>query len=310
MESRPTVIQAESLSDAAHEWLAERTNVVCAGAGTPEFIRAAPQAQALVVRTHTRVDSLLLDLLPALQVVGRAGVGLDNIDLQECTRRGIRVVNTPDANTQAVVEYVLCLLCDALRPRCTLDHGVTLAEWNALREQHTGLRQMNELRLGILGMGRIGRRVAQVASAIGFHVAYSDLVEIPTHARAGAACVSTDAIFSASDVVSLHIDGRPSNRHAVGHALLQKLQPHALLINTCRGMVIDNSALASHLRAHPHTVAVLDVHEPEPIDSTYPLLGLANARLAPHLASRTRAATDAMSWVVREVVAALEGQHA
>jgi phosphoglycerate dehydrogenase-like enzyme len=310
VESRLTVIQTEALSQSAREWLEERAKVVYAGSGTAEFNRAAPHAQALVVRTHTRVDAALLDQLPALRVVGRAGVGLDNIDLPECARRGIRVVNTPDANTQAVVEYVLCLLCDALRPRRTLTHAVDMGQWNALREQHTGERQMNELRLGILGMGRIGRRVAQVASAIGFHVAYSDLLEIPTQFRAGAECVSAEALFSASDVITLHIDGRPSNRHAVGQALLQWLQPHALLINTCRGMVIDNHALAAHLRAHPHTVAVLDVHEPEPIDSGYPLLGLPNARLAPHLASRTRAATDAMSWVVRDVLAALEGQLA
>ena len=112
---------------------------------------------------------------------------MDNIDLGECERRGIACFNTPDANTQAVVEYVTCLLCDALRPRLTLTEPVSAARWNEIRRDVVAHRQMDELTLGVLGFGRIGRRVAQVAAAIGFEVRFHDLVEVPEADRAGVA---------------------------------------------------------------------------------------------------------------------------
>jgi phosphoglycerate dehydrogenase-like enzyme len=254
-----------------------------------------------VVRTYTRVDDALLAQLPRLKVVGRAGVGLDNIDLDACARRGVRVCSTPDANTQAVVEYVLCLLCDALRPRVLLDAPVDRARWDEVRAEVVGRRQMNELRLGILGFGRIGRRVAQVAGAIGFEVEYCDLLDVPEAMRHGAFPVSAEDLFRHADVLTVHVDGRPSNRHLVGERLLGLMKPDAVLLNTSRGFVLDDHALARHLRANPASMAILDVHEPEPITDACPLLGLPNAHLAPHLASRTDAAMEAMSWVVRDV---------
>ncbi|MBM4114027.1 MAG: hypothetical protein FJ253_11785, partial [Phycisphaerae bacterium] len=214
---------------------------------------------------------------------------------------------TPDANTQAVVEYVVCLLCDALRPRLFLEKAVDAEEWSRLREEVVGLWQMDELRLGILGLGRIGRRVAEVARAIGFETVYNDLVEIPPERRAGASPVPLAELFSESDVISLHCDGRECNRGFVDTGLLSLMRPDAILINTSRGFVIDSAALASFLRANPAAMAILDVHAREPFAADCPLLGLSNAHLAPHLASRTVRATDAMSWVVKDVWAVLEG---
>ncbi len=303
----PLVIQLDELAEEPARWLAERCRVVVAGCGSPDFLAAAPEAEGLLVRTRTRVNGELLDRLPRLRVVGRGGVGLDSIDLDECRRRGVMVVSTPDANTQAVVEYVVCLLCDALRPRLYLDRAVDAEEWTRIREEVTGLWQMDELRLGILGLGRIGRRVAEVAGAIGFEVVYHDLVEIPTPHRAGATPVELTELFAESDILSLHCDGRPSNRGFVDAGLIGLLRPDAILINTSRGFVVDASALAAHLRANPASMAILDVHDPEPIPPEAPLLGLPNAHLAPHLASRTLRATEAMSWVVRDVWAVLEG---
>ncbi|NBQ15348.1 MAG: hypothetical protein EBU31_12280, partial [Proteobacteria bacterium] len=179
MATRPTVIQTEHLSPAAAHWLAERAELVVGAPGSPAFEEAAPRAAGLVVRTYTQVNEALLARLPALRAVGRAGVGLDNVDQDACARRGIAVFNTPDANTQAVVEYVTCLVCDALRPRVFIDEPLDKDEWDEVRQEVVAHRQMNELRLGILGLGRIGRRVAEVARAIGFDVAYHDLAEIP-----------------------------------------------------------------------------------------------------------------------------------
>ena len=306
--SRPLVVIAENLSDEASDWLAHHCEVIHAAVEDARFIDAAHDVQALVVRTYTQVDEALLALLPQLKVVGRAGVGLDNIDLAACKARGIVVVSTPDANTQAVVEYVLCLLCDALRPRVFLECAVDKTEWDELRQEVVGLWQMDEMVLGILGMGRVGKRVAQVARAIGFRVLYHDIVAIPFAECHGAECVSLHDLFAHSDVLSIHIDGGAANNGFVSATLLAQLHTDAILINTARGNVIDHHALAVWLRANPAGSALLDVHSPEPFVAGNPLIALPNAHLAPHLASRTVTAMNNMSWVVRDVAEVLQGR--
>ena len=305
---RPLVAVTEPLSPAAMTWIRSQCEVVQASPGTAAFTSHAPRVQGLVVRTLTRVDHEMLRALPALKVVGRAGVGLDNIDLQACRERGVTVVSTPDANTQAVVEYVLSLLCDAMRPRVFLEQPVDAEAWERIRSEICGVKQMDECTLGILGLGRIGSRVAQVASAIGFEVRYNDLRDIPEQHRHGATPASIERLFAESDVLTLHIDGRPSNRHAVNASLIASMKPDALLLNTCRGFVLDHEALRRFLTSNRGAQALLDVHEPEPFGADHPLLGLPNAHLAPHLASRTRTAMERMSWVVRDVVAVLRGE--
>jgi phosphoglycerate dehydrogenase-like enzyme len=302
------VAVTEPLTEECLRWLQERVSVTTAAPGDPAFEAVAGSLEGLVVRTLTRVDRPLLERLPRLRVVARAGVGLDNIDLPACRERGIQVVHTPDANTQAVVEYVLCLLCDALRPRLFLDKPVDTPAWERIRSEVCGERQMDELTLGILGFGRIGSRVAQVARAIGFRVLYNDLRTFAPSLRHGAEPVSAEDLFARSDVITLHIDGRPDNRRFVNASLIRHMRPEALLLNTCRGFVLDHEALADFLRMNPGAQALLDVHEPEPFTADHPLLGMRNAHLAPHLASRTRSAMDRMSWVVRDAVAVLEGR--
>ena len=305
---KPLAVVTEHLADEAASWLAERCEVIHAGVDDPRFAEAAHAVEALVVRTYTQVDAKLLARLPNLKVVGRAGVGTDNIDVAACKARGVEVVSTPDANTQAVVEYVVCLLCDALRPRLFLEEPVTKTEWDELRQDVVGLWQMDELVLGILGLGRIGKRVAEVARAIGFTVVYNDVTEIAVEHRKGAEPVSVEELFAECDVITVHIDGRASNKRFVGRELIALLRPDAILINTSRGCVIDTDALAEWMRANPAAAALLDVHDPEPITDSCPLLGLPNVHLAPHLASRTMTAMDNMSWVVRDVAAVLEGR--
>lgn len=302
------VVQSEHLSDDASRWLADRCQLIVCPFDHPDFSEAIERASALVVRTYTIVDQELLARAPKLKVVGRAGVGLDNIDVAACRRRGIEVVYTPDANTQSVVEYVIALLCDALRPRQKMQHAVGMKEWGAFREEFIGRRQMDQLTLGILGLGRVGKRFAQVAGAIGFRVIYNDIVNIPTHLRAGAEPVDVRTLFERSDVVSIHIDGRSENEKFVSAKLIDRMRPDAIFLNTSRGLVVDNLALANWLRANAAGLAMLDVHDPEPFGADYPLLGLPNAWLYPHLASRTEAAMNNMSWVVKDVAAVLEGR--
>ena len=306
MRLRPLVVITEHLSEEATAWLEERAEVVHASVTDDAFLAIAPRVNALIVRTYTEVDEALLDTLPLLRAVGRAGVGLDNVDERACAQRGIHVFNTPDANTQAVVEYVLALLCDALRPRLFLDAPVCKEEWNEIRQEVVGLWQMNELVLGILGFGRVGKRIAEVARAIGFQVIYNDLLEIPESARFGAQPVGIEALFTDADIVTIHVDGRSENRKFVSAALINIMRSDAVMINTARGMVLDDTALAGFLARNPAAMAMLDVHDPEPFTAENPLLGLPNAHLAPHLASRTMSAMDAMSWVVKDVWRVIE----
>lgn len=301
----------EDIDPVALAWLRERCGVVECGLGCGGGFDAALQdADAMVVRTYTRVDGGLLERAPRLRVVGRAGVGLDNIDVEACRARGVEVVHTPDANTQAVVEYVLALLFDLLRPRARLTSALALPEWNRLRRSLVAPRQLGDMRLGIIGLGRVGGRLARAAVGLGVGVVYHDIVEVPEERRQGARSVELEELLSCSDIVSVHVDARPGNRHFLHAGRLSMMKEDAVLVNTSRGFVVDAGGLAGLLRARPATVAVMDVHEPEPFGAAHPLLACENARLYPHLGAATATAHTAMSWVVKDVWRVLSGETA
>lgn len=307
--ARPVVIQTEHLDDEPAAWLAQRCEVIALAPGRAGFEEAMARADAAVVRTYTRVDGAFLGRGPRLRVVGRAGVGLDNIDLEACRGRGVTVVSTPDANTSAVIEYVTAWMLDALRPRLFLDAALPAERWNALRAELRAPRQLCELTLGIWGLGRIGSGVARVARALGMAVIYHDIVEIPEARRSGAEPVSRSELCQRADVLTVHVDGRPANAGLVGAGDLGLMKPGVVFMNTSRGFVIDGPALARFMADHPAAVALLDVHEPEPFGPGYALLGLPNVKLSPHIASATAMAQRNMSWVVRDVWRVLTGQE-
>lgn len=307
--SKPCVIQTEHLDPGPAAWLAERCELVKKGAGDPGFAELLARANGLVIRTYTTVDSAMLSAAPNLQVVGRAGVGLDNVDLAACAAKGVVVCNTPDANSTAVVEYVLALMLDAKRPRVSIERAVSAPEWKRLRAEQQAERQLCEMTLGIWGMGRIGTRIARAAAGIGMKVVYNDLLEIPVERRSGAEPVSAAELCERADVLTVHVDGRRSNRGLVGAAAFGWMKKDAMLINASRGFVVNAASLAGYLRSNPGASAVLDVHDPEPFGPDYPLLGLPNARLLPHLASCTATAQTNMSWVVRDVWRVLSGER-
>jgi D-3-phosphoglycerate dehydrogenase len=305
---RFTVIQTEELDDSAASWLSERCELVRAGPDDPRFESLIRRAQGLVVRTYTLVDEAMLEKAPMLRGVARAGVGLERIDVDACERRGVRVVHTPEANTQAVAEYVFALLFDALRPRAFLEKPLEERDWRQLRSDLRARRQLSDCTLGIVGMGKIGRRVAEIARAIRMRVIYHDLQEIPAALRAGAEPVSMDELLTRSDVISLHVDARPGNRNLINSAAFSRMRSDVVLVNTCRGFVIEPYACAEFFISHPGATALLDVHEPEPFDGRYPLLEIANVHLAPHIAAATSSANRAMSWVVRDLWRVLIGE--
>lgn len=306
--SKPLVVQTEHLDEGAAAWLGERCELVRCSSGDKRFLELLERAEGLVIRTYTLVNRAFLEGAPRLKVIGRAGVGLDNVDVAACQERGIKVFNTPDANTTAVVEYVVGLMLDATRPRLFLQSAVEMERWKELRQELKARRQLRQLTLGIWGLGRIGKRLARVAGALDMRVIYHDVLEIAPEERWGAEPVGREELCELADVLSVHVDGRASNRGLVGTDALGRCKSDVIFINTSRGFVVDNHALADFMLGHPAACAMLDVHDPEPFDGTYPLLEIDNVHLAPHIASATVLANENMSWVVKDVWRVLSGE--
>jgi phosphoglycerate dehydrogenase-like enzyme len=310
VSDKPLVIQAEDLAEECAVWLAERCELIRCRCDEPNFRAHLAVAEGLVVRSYTPVDEAMLESAKKLRVVGRAGVGLDTIDLAACKDRGVRVVHTPGANTQAVVELVFAMLLDVVRPRVFVCKPIVdLDAWKQARRNLTAERELSSMTLGILGLGRIGSRVAQVAGAIGMSVIYHDTEEIPIGNRFGAKPVSRDELLAQSDALTVHVDGSPKNRHIIGADEFAQMKPGVVFLNASRGFVVDPFACASFMIGHPEACALLDVHEPEPFDATYPLLEIKNVHLTPHIGGATGPANRAMSWVVRDVWAVLAGEE-
>jgi D-3-phosphoglycerate dehydrogenase len=307
----PLAIVTEGSDPRPLDWLRTRCRVVEAPPDSEPFAQHLPTADALLVRTYTKVNEPLLARAPKLKVVARGGVGLENIDVAACRRRGVEVVYTPDANTLAVGDFVFGYLLQLLRPWAPFrDTVYPLKEFKRIRDTVRG-RQLNELTLGILGMGRVGRRVAHIAAhGFGMRVIYNDVIEpaLPPDLAGRVQPVDKPTLYRESDVLSLHVDMRPGNENLVAREQLALMKPTSILINTSRGEVLDAAALSDALRAKRLAGAALDVFWPEPPPPDFPLLSLDNVILTPHLAARTFTAIENMSWVVRDVVEVLEGR--
>jgi phosphoglycerate dehydrogenase-like enzyme len=309
MQTKPLVLVAERSDPEPLQWLRERATVVEAKATDPEFKDHLREARGLLVRTYTKVTAQFLTGAPKLRVIGRGGVGLENIDVGACRARGIEVVYTPDANTIAVGDFVFGYMLQLLRPWNFFKERVyEPTEFKGIRDSVRG-RQLNELTLGILGMGRVGRRVGHIgASGFGMRVIYNDIVDVHEQLTFKAQAVDKETLYRQSDVLSLHVDMRPGNDNLVGAAQLALMKPDAILINTSRGEVLDVNALAAALKGKKLAGAALDVYWPEPPEAGFPLVGMENVLLTPHLAARTSTAMQNMSWVARDVMAVLEGR--
>jgi phosphoglycerate dehydrogenase-like enzyme len=307
-----TVLVSEGSDPVPLQWLKERTRVIETPYDDPAFAGHLGQADGMVVRTYTRVDDALLGRAPRLRVVGRGGVGLENIDVAACRRRGVEVVYTPDANTLAVGDFVFGYLLQLLRPWSFFREQVyEPKEFKRIRNTVRG-RQLNELTLGILGMGRVGRRVGHIAvNGFGMRVIYNDLIDFVARGEApafDATPVDKPTLYRESDVLSLHVTMLPGNENLVGRDQLALMKPDAVMINTSRGEVLDAHALAAAIQGKRLAGAAIDVFHPEPPKPDFALLGLDNVLLTPHLAARTYTALENMSWVVRDVVEVLVGR--
>ena len=270
----------------------------------PAALRAqVHSADALIVRNRTQVDAELLAAAPQLRVVGRLGVGLDNIDLTACAARDIQVIPASGANAQAVAEYVIATAMLLLRGAYLSSAEVASGAWPRARLSEG--REIAGKTLGLVGFGDIGRCTGRLGVALGMRVLACDpMVDLhsPMWAQTGATPRELDALLAESDVVSLHIPLTPQTRHLIDAGKLALLHSAAVLVNSARGGVIDEEALATALRRGELAGAALDVFEHEPLAAGSALANLPNLILTPHVAGVTCESNARVSTMIAEKV--------
>lgn len=265
-----------------------------------DVIRTAGGAEALLVQ-YVPITAAVMDALPTVRVLGRYGVSVDNFDLPAAAERGIRVVNVPDYCIGEVADHTLALILALTRGIARLDRAVHAGTWDFRVAQD--LRRSSDLRLGLMGFGRIGAAVAHRALAIGFQVVASDPVASGTPQ---VPLIEVEELLATSDIVSLHARLDPSTHHMIDASAMARMRPGALLVNTSRGGLVDQAALVEALRSGHLGGAALDVLEREPIAPDDPLLSLPNVVLTPHAAFYSTASLVEMKRRVAEgMVAAL-----
>jgi (S)-sulfolactate dehydrogenase len=258
-------------------------------------------ADALIVRNRTQVNAELLGAAPRLSVVGRLGVGLDNIDVVTCAQRGVNVIPATGANALAVAEYVIAAAMLLLRGAYFATPDVAAGRWprNALSNG----RELSGKTLGIVGFGGIGRLTARLARALGMEVAAFD-AQLPAGDAAwedeAVQPRTLDALLTRADVLTLHVPLLPATRHLVDASRIAAMKRGAILINTSRGGVVDEAAVAAALTSGHLGGAALDVFEHEPLPEGSPLAGCPNLLLTPHIAGVTAESNERVSSMIAE----------
>jgi glyoxylate reductase len=261
--------------------------------------------RALVCLLTDRIDQPLIDLAPDLQVIANVGAGSDNIDVAHATSHGIVVTDTPGVLTESVADFTWALILAITRRLAEGERLVRRGEWQGWALDLLLGSELRGKQLGVVGAGRVGRAVAARAPAFGMKVVYTSRRELDV---AGAEPMSLDRLLLTSDVVSPHVPLTDETRHLIDKRALTRMKRSAYLINTARGPIVDEQALAWALQQHLLAGAALDVHEHEPAVHA-DLLKLENVLLVPHLASATTETRMAMADLAAEnVVAVLAGR--
>lgn len=263
----------------------------------PALLQAVGRAQALIVRNRTQVDAELLNVAAHLRVLGRLGVGLDNIDLAACRARGVRVLPATGANDIAVAEYVICTAMALLRGAYRASTQVAAGEWP--RAALIG-HEIAGRTLALLGFGGIARQVARRARALEMSaIAYDPNLDASDGCwqAHGVTPVDFDTVLAEADVLSLHVPLLPSTRHLIDDAALSRMKATAVVINSARGGVIDDAALAAALKCGGIAAAALDVFESEPLAAGSVYAGVENILLTPHIAGVTLESNQRVSRV-------------
>jgi len=277
-----------------------------------ELLRRVAGADGLLALLTDRVDDELLDAAgPGLRVVANLAVGYDNIDLAACARRGIPVGNTPGVLTEATADLAFALLLAAARRLPESAALVAQDRWLTWDPLLLLGKDVSGATLGIVGFGRIGREVARRARGFGMRVLAHGRRRAPdaTYGELGVEPVALDELLARSDFVTLHVSLSAETWHLIDAAALARMRPGAVLVNTSRGPVVDQAALADALRSGHLFAAALDVSDPEPMRADDPLLALPNCLVVPHIGSATQRTRDRMAEkAARNIIAGLRGE--
>jgi glyoxylate reductase len=307
------VVVARTLPAAGLEELEARFEVQAGGLPFDRdwLLEHAPGASAIVADPTVPVDGALLDLAgETLKVVANFAVGFDNIDTDAVRARGLRATNTPDVLTNATAELAVALMQATGRRIVETDRVLRRGAWTGWEPEQFLGRELAGATVGLVGFGRIGQRVAELLRGFEPRLVFADAQPMSEAAAShGARRLQLDELLAVSDYVSLHVNLTPETKHMIGAAALARMKPGSILVNTCRGGVVDTAALVAALRSGPLAGAGLDVYENEP-QVPVELVALPNTVLVPHVGSATRRTRDAMAKLcAANVIAVLSGEE-
>lgn len=270
---------------------------------TEEFVAALAGSDALIVRSATTVSRDMLGLAPQLRAIGRAGVGVDNVDIPAASERGIAVFNAPGGNTIAAAELTMALLITVARKVSAAEASLRAGSWDRAAFKGVELRGKT---LGLIGAGRIGGEVAIRCQAFGMGVIVYDPYLTEDRAdQLGVQLATLDDVLEGGDFISIHVPLTDETRGICGFEAMTKMKPSAFVVNASRGGVVDETALAEALRSGAIAGAALDVYETEPLPDDSPLRDAPNLVLTPHLGASTAEAQVGVATEVAEKIKTL-----
>jgi D-3-phosphoglycerate dehydrogenase / 2-oxoglutarate reductase len=286
------VLVAEKVSSSAVNLLREPTwNVITPDQVNGNLPQILETADALIVRSAVQVDAALLEHAPKLRVIGRAGVGVDNVDLEAATRKGIAVMNTPGGNAVAVAEQTIGVMLAMARFLCKADAGMHAGKWDKKSLQGTELRGKT---LGIVGLGKIGMEVAKRARAFSMEVVGHDpFVSAAVAKEQNIRLVTLDEMYAAADYLTLHVGLTPQTTGMINADSLKKMKKGVRIVNCARGELVNEQALIDALKSGHVAGAALDVFTKEPLKDS-PLQSMDNVILTPHIGGSTNEAQEAV----------------
>ncbi len=294
MSKRPFVIISHQLPQAWLVTVAEHCDLLIGPATedsaelSAECIAALPQADGLLTLLTVQVDQSLLAQAPKLRVISQMAVGVDNIDLVACRARGIPVGHTPGVLSDATADIAMGLLLNVARDIHGASADARAGKWGTWSPTAWMGMELRGATLGIIGLGAIGAATAERAAAFGMQIVYHNRQRnLAQEAAIGATYLSLEQLLRSSDVVSLHVPLSAETHHLIDKTALALMQPHAILINTARGAVVNTADLTTALSERQIAAAGLDVTDPEPLAATHPLYQLDNCLITPHIGSAT-----------------------
>jgi D-3-phosphoglycerate dehydrogenase len=295
------ILVTEKIADGGLQRLRDAGHVVDVrlGLSPEELVEVVPGAAALIIRSATQVTRPVLEAGTDLVVVGRAGIGLDNVDVEAATERGVMVVNAPQSNILTTAEHTMAMLLAQARNIPQAHAALVQGRWE--RSKWEGV-ELSDKTLGVVGLGRIGKLVAQRAHAFGMRlVAYDPFVDAERARQLGVDMVSLDRLVEVSDFVTLHVTKTPETVGLIGKDLLARAKQGIRIVNVSRGGIIDEEALAEAIRIGHVAGAALDVFASEPMTES-PLFELSQVVVTPHLGASTREAQDKAGDTIAEQV--------